>query len=72
MAPRVAPPVMGRPVGAVLALPFWIHVEHYFKNASTQYGLSSPLWDFVLRTYRRPTPTTPVETECLAVGAETG
>jgi sterol desaturase/sphingolipid hydroxylase (fatty acid hydroxylase superfamily) len=111
----VAPPVMGWPIGAVLALLFWtlfgvywqallagtiagylaydwmhyythhgrpkrrfgkfmrrFHMEHHFKNASTQFGLSSPLWDFILLTYRRPTPPTPVERECLAADVEAG
>jgi sterol desaturase/sphingolipid hydroxylase (fatty acid hydroxylase superfamily) len=45
------------------------HMEHHYKNATTQFGLSSPLWDLVLGTYRRPTPPTPVEQECLGPSA---
>lgn len=31
------------------------HQEHHFKNHDTQFGLSSPLWDVVLGTFRKPT-----------------
>ncbi len=30
------------------------HMEHHYKNARTQFGLSSPLWDVVFLTFRRP------------------
>ncbi len=46
------------------------HMEHHFKNAETKYGLSSPLWDFVFLTYRRPTAPTPAEVECLGGDAD--
>jgi len=37
------------------------HMEHHYKNADTQFGLSSPLWDVVFRTYQRPTAPRPME-----------
>jgi sterol desaturase/sphingolipid hydroxylase (fatty acid hydroxylase superfamily) len=41
------------------------HMEHHYKNASTQYGLSSPIWDFVFGTFRQPASPTATERECL-------
>jgi sterol desaturase/sphingolipid hydroxylase (fatty acid hydroxylase superfamily) len=29
-------------------------MEHHYKNARTQFGLSSPLWDVVFQTFRHP------------------
>ncbi len=41
------------------------HLEHHFKNATTQFGLSSPLWDFAFLSFRKPTMPTAMERECL-------
>ena len=30
------------------------HFYHHFKDASTNHGVTSPLWDWVFRTYRSP------------------
>lgn len=46
------------------------HMEHHFKSADIQFGLSSPLWDFVFFTFRKPTPPTRMERECLGSEAE--
>ncbi len=45
------------------------HMEHHYKKATTQYGLSSPIWDFVFRTFQRPTAPTDTELECLRAEA---
>ncbi len=31
------------------------HFHHHFVDARTNHGVTSPLWDIVFRTYRRPT-----------------
>jgi sterol desaturase/sphingolipid hydroxylase (fatty acid hydroxylase superfamily) len=41
------------------------HMEHHYKNANSQFGLSSPLWDVIFLTYRRPTSPARVEQACL-------
>jgi hypothetical protein len=33
------------------------HMEHHFKTATRQFGLSSPLWDFAFFSFRRPAAT---------------
>jgi sterol desaturase/sphingolipid hydroxylase (fatty acid hydroxylase superfamily) len=30
------------------------HLRHHFQEEKTRYGISSPLWDHVFRTYRSP------------------
>lgn len=40
------------------------HMEHHYKHANSQFGLSSPLWDFVFRSYRRPSAPTKTEQAC--------
>lgn len=49
----------GRPRSAMARFQRRFHLEHHYKNAKTQYGLSSPLWDFVFHTYRRPDLVSP-------------
>lgn len=44
----------GRPRFAAGKFMRRFHLEHHYKNAETQFGLSSPLWDIVFSTYRRP------------------
>ena len=39
------------------------HMEHHFKDPTTHFGLSSPLWDLVFGTYSRPTEPTKEELE---------
>lgn len=39
------------------------HMEHHFKDATTHFGLSSPLWDLVFGTFSRPTEPTELEIE---------
>lgn len=41
------------------------HMEHHFKDQSTHFGLSSPLWDLVFGTYTRPTEPEAQEIEIL-------
>ena len=55
----------GRHRGALGKFMRRFHMEHHYKNANIQFGLSSPLWDFVFLTYRRPTSPTRVERACL-------
>ncbi len=44
----------GRARSAMARFQRRFHLEHHYKNANTQFGLSSPLWDCVFQTYRRP------------------
>jgi sterol desaturase/sphingolipid hydroxylase (fatty acid hydroxylase superfamily) len=44
----------GRPRFAAGKFMRRFHLEHHYKSAETQFGLSSPLWDLVFSTYRRP------------------
>ena len=30
------------------------HYLHHFKSPDARYGVSTPLWDFVFGTYRKP------------------
>lgn len=39
------------------------HMEHHFKDQSTHFGISSPLWDVVFGTYSRVEEPTPLELE---------
>ena len=48
------------------------HLEHHYKSASIQFGLSSPLWDRIFLTYRRPCPPTAMERACLGKDANIG
>ncbi len=34
------------------------HFHHHFVDARTNHGVTSPLWDWVFRTYRRPSTIT--------------
>lgn len=40
-----------RPRGGVGAYLRRYHLEHHFKDATTHYGITSPLWDFVFGTH---------------------
>jgi sterol desaturase/sphingolipid hydroxylase (fatty acid hydroxylase superfamily) len=31
-----------------------LHLHHHFEDAHTNHGITSPLWDFLLGTYRKP------------------
>lgn len=31
-----------------------LHLHHHFVDATTNHGITSPLWDFLLGTYRKP------------------
>jgi hypothetical protein len=31
-----------------------LHLHHHFEDARTNHGITSPLWDFLLGTYRKP------------------
>jgi hypothetical protein len=35
------------------------HMHHHLVDAHSNYGVTSPLWDVVFRTYRRPRPGVP-------------
>jgi sterol desaturase/sphingolipid hydroxylase (fatty acid hydroxylase superfamily) len=48
------------------------HMEHHFKDQSTHFGLSSPLWDLVFGTYSRPTAPAAQEIEILGNADEEG
>lgn len=48
------------------------HMEHHFKSATQQFGLSSPLWDFAFFSYRKPVAPTDMEWECLGEDAAIG
>jgi sterol desaturase/sphingolipid hydroxylase (fatty acid hydroxylase superfamily) len=48
------------------------HFEHHYKSADIQFGLSSPLWDLVFSTFRRPCPPTAMERTCLGKDADIG
>jgi len=39
------------------------HMEHHFKDQKTHFGISSPLWDLVFRTYSKPTTASALEIE---------
>lgn len=41
---------MSSPIGKFLRK---YHLQHHFRNPDRQYGVSSPLWDFVFRTTAR-------------------
>lgn len=45
------------------------HMEHHYKDANSQFGLSSPLWDFIFLTYRRPASPASAEKACLGQDA---
>jgi sterol desaturase/sphingolipid hydroxylase (fatty acid hydroxylase superfamily) len=51
----------GRPKGRVGKFLRRYHMEHHFKDQETHFGLSSPLWDVVFRTFSAPTPPTDLE-----------
>jgi len=36
------------------------HFSHHFVDGRTNHGVTSPLWDFAFRTYRRPPAIIPV------------
>ncbi|QQR90488.1 MAG: sterol desaturase family protein [Myxococcales bacterium] len=44
----------GRPTTRVGKFLRRYHFEHHYKNHDTQFGISTPLWDLVLGTFRKP------------------
>ena len=62
----------GRPHSRIGKFMRRFHLEHHYKNANSQFGLSSPLWDVVFLTYRRPGQPTPTERACLGKDTNTG
>lgn len=62
----------GRPRSAVGKFMRRFHMEHHYKNANSQFGLSSPLWDLVFRSYRPPCPPAATERTCLGEDADIG
>ena len=51
----------GRPHFAAGKFMRRFHMEHHYKRSDTQFGLSSPFWDLVFSTYRRPDVAAEVE-----------
>jgi len=62
----------GRPRFAAGKFMRRFHFEHHYKSADIQFGLSSPLWDLVFSTFRRPCPPTAMERTCLGKDADIG
>ena len=62
----------GRPRHAFGKFMRRFHLEHHYKSADIQFGLSSPLWDLVFSTYRRPCAPTVMERACLGEDADIG
>jgi sterol desaturase/sphingolipid hydroxylase (fatty acid hydroxylase superfamily) len=62
----------GRPRFAAGKFMRRFHLEHHYKSADIQFGLSSPLWDLVFSTYRRPSAPTTMERNCLGQDADIG
>jgi sterol desaturase/sphingolipid hydroxylase (fatty acid hydroxylase superfamily) len=50
-----------RPKGRVGKFLRRFHLEHHYKDETTHFGLSSPLWDVVFGTFSRPSPPTDLE-----------
>ncbi len=50
------------------------HLEHHFKTSTRQFGLSSPIWDYVFRSFRKPADSSDLSWETLdeddAIGSE--
>lgn len=46
------------------------HLEHHFKDQTTHFGLSSPLWDVLVGTYSRPSAPGSDEIEILGNSSE--
>lgn len=54
----------GRPKSKMLKFMRRFHMEHHYKDHETRFGLSSPLWDVILRSYGRPEAPTKIEMAC--------
>ena len=53
----------GKPTSRAAKFMRRFHIEHHYKHSTSQFGLSSPLWDVFFRTFEAPTQPNEVERE---------
>ncbi len=53
----------GRPMGRLGRYLRRLHISHHYRDATTNFGLSSPLWDYVFQTVRDDPRAQPLQEE---------